>query len=257
MTFVVSNGKGGVGKTTTTTNLACVLHAQGRNFKVIELDNSNQSFIFNNSDFLTQDRAVSFKLDQKDQAISDMLFDLMSDNKLDYIIDCGGGDDTKNVLDLILPLELPKTYLIPTLKIKKYLKNAIDTFEYINDPQNTVFVLNQYNNFENIQSEFKYFFGDKEMGIKPVSPIFKTTKTIYMPFSDLFQIAEDDEQTIYDLASVSRGVGELEARQMAFELSKGDRNKFAALRTQYNNSLAAQKLFDEMVVSTRALFEQE
>ncbi len=257
MTTVVTNTKGGVGKSTTTTNLAVLLHAQGRNFKVIELDNSNQSFIFNNSDFLTRDRAVSFKLDQKDQAVSDMLFDLMADDSLDIIVDVGGGDDTRNVLDLILPLQLPKTYLIPTLKIKKYLQNAIDTFEYINDPQNTVFVLNQYNNLENIQSEFKYFYGDKEMGIKPVSPIFKTAKTIFLPYSDLFQIAEDDEQTIYDLASVSRGVSELEARQMAFDLSKGDRAKFAALRTQDNNSLAAQKLFDEMVVSTRALFEQE
>lgn len=255
MNIIVTNGKGGVGKTNTTINLAGLLHAQDRNFKVIELDNSNQSFIFNNSDFLTRDRAVTFRLDQKDQALNDMLFDIMSDDRLDYIIDVGGGDDTKNVLDVILPLQLPKTYLIPTLKIKKYLKNAIDTFEYINDPENTVFVLNQYTNLDNIESEFKYFFGDKEMGIKPVSPIFKSTKTIYMPFSDLFQIAEDDEQTIYDLASVSRGVSELEAREMAFALSKGDRTKFAALRTQYGNSIKAQKLFDEMIISTRALFE--
>lgn len=124
-----------------------------------------------------------------------------------------------------------------------YIENAVTTFEHINDPQNTVFLLNQYTNLENIFSEFKYFFGDKEMGIQPVSPIFESAKTIYMPFSELLQIASDDSQTILDLASVSRGVSELEARRMAFELCKGNRAKFAALRTQYNNSLLAQKLF--------------
>lgn len=45
MTFVVTNNKGGTGKTTTTTNLAALLHAQGKNFKVIELDSVNNSFI--------------------------------------------------------------------------------------------------------------------------------------------------------------------------------------------------------------------
>lgn len=255
MNFIVANNKGGTGKTITTTNLAALLHAQGRNFKVIELDSVNKSFILPNSDFLTPERAVSITINKADAAINDMLFDLMSDDSLDFIIDVGGGPDTASVLDLILPLDLQKTYIIPLLKIKMYIENALTTYEQINDPQNTVFLLNQYTNLENIKSEFKYFFGDKYMGIEPVSPIFKTAKTIYMPFSELFQIASDDSQTILDLASVSRGVSELEARKMAFELSKGDRAKFAALRTQYNNSLDAQKIFDEMIVSTRALFE--
>jgi len=255
MIYIICSTKGGVGKSLTSINLACLLYSQGKNFKIVELDNSNKSIIFNNSDFLTQERAISLKLDKKDTAISDMLFDVMCDDSLDYIIDLGGGDDTTRVLDLLKPIQLNKTYIIPTLKIKKYLQNAIDTFEYINDPLNTAFILNQYQDITKIKQEFKYFFGDKEMGIKPVSPIFKNTKTLYMPYSDLFQIAEDDEQTILDLASVSHGVSESQAREMAFRLADGNREKFGVLLTQYNNSLEAQKLFEEIQESTRALFE--
>ncbi len=254
MIYVTCNTKGGVGKSLTSINLACLLHARGRNFKVVELDNSNTSIIFNNSYFLTKERAISLKLEQKDTAINDMLFDLMCDNSLDYIIDLGGGDDTK-VLDALKVIELPKTYIIPTLKIKKYLQNAINTYQYINDPKNTVFVLNQYGDIQKIQSEFKWFFGCKERGIRPVSTIFKTTKTIYMPYSELFEIAEEDEQTIIDLASDSHGVTEAQAREMSFKLADGDRIKFGALLTQYHNSLDAQKLFEEIQESTRALFE--
>lgn len=255
MIYIIVNTKGGVGKSLTSINLACLLQAQNRNFRVVELDNNNNSIIFNNSDFLTQDRAISLKLDKKDRAISDMLFDVMSDGSLDYIVDVGGGDDTLKILDALKSVQIEKTYIIPTLKIKKYLKNALDTYEYINDPQNTFFVLNQYTNFENIRKEFRYFFGDKDMGIKPVSPLFKSAKVIYIPYSDLFQVAEDDEQTILDLANISRDVTEAEARATSFQLADGDRDKFATLITQYQNSQEAQKLFRELQESTAALFE--
>ncbi len=254
MIYIIVNTKGGVGKSLTSINLACLLHAQDRNFKVVELDNNNNSIVFNNSDFLSEERAISLKLDKKDRALSDMLFDVMSDSSLDYIVDVGGGDDTLKILDAIKSVQIDKTYLIPTLKIKKYLQNALDTYEYIGDHDNTFFVLNQYNKIENIKSEFRYFFGAKEMGIKPVSPIFKTAKTIYIPYSDLFQIAEDDEQTILDLANISKDVSEAEARTTSFQLAAGDKDKFATLITQYQNSQDAQKLFEELQESTAPLF---
>ncbi|MEA2017535.1 MAG: hypothetical protein U9N59_03720 [Campylobacterota bacterium] len=254
MIYAEVNDKGGVGKSLTSIVLACLLHAQNRKFKIVELDNSNNSLVFKNSDFLTEDKAISVKLDQKDNVISDMLFDIMSDPNLDYIVDVGGGDDTRKVLDILKPIELPKTYLIPTLKIKKYLQNALNTYNYIDDPSNTFFVLNQYSDIKNIKQEFRYFFGDADMGIEPVSKVFKKSQAIYMPYSDLFQIAEDDEQTILDLASISQGVSEAEARKMSFELAAGDRAKFGVLITQYNNSIKAQKLFTEIQKNAEALF---
>lgn len=256
MIYIIVNTKGGVGKSLTSINLGCLLHAQERNFKVVELDNNNTSIVFNNSDFLTKDRAISLKLDKKDRAVSDMLFDVMSDPSLDYIVDVGGGDDTLKILDALKNVQIEKTYLIPTLKIKKYLQNALDTFEYIGDPDSTFFVLNQYQKLEEIKTEFRYFFGDKEMGIKPVSSLFKSAKVIYLPYSDLFQVAEDEEESILDLANISRDVSEAEARTTSFQLAAGNKDKFATLITQYQNSQNAQKLFAELQESTAALFQE-
>ena len=254
MIYTTINTKGGVGKSLTSVVLACLLHSKNRDFKILEIDNSNNSLVFKNSDFLTEDKAISVKLDQKDTVISDMLFDIMCESELDYIVDVGGGDDTQKILDILKPLELEKTYLIPTLKIKKYLQNAEDTYKYIDDFENTFFVLNQYQNQKNIKQEFKYFYGDKDMGIKPVSNLFKNAQVISLPYSDLFQIAEDDEQTILDLASVANGVTEQQAREMSFKLADGDRDKFRILITQYNNSLKAQELFQEIEEQVKTLF---
>lgn len=256
MIYITCNTKGGVGKSLTSINLACLLHAKGNNFKVVELDSSNNSIVFKNSDFLTQDKAISLNLDQKDNAVSDMLFDVMSDANLDYILDLGGSTDTLNILEMIKPIQLPKTYLIPTLKIKKYMQNALNTFNFIGDPQNVVFVLNQYTNFKKLESEFKYFYGDKEMGIKPVSPIFAKSRTISLPFSDLFQVAEDDEQTILDLSNISKDISESEARTSCFNLANGDKDKFGVLIQQYRNSIDAAKLFQEIQESTKSLFQE-
>ena len=257
MIYINANTKGGVGKSLTSITLACLLQKQNRQFKVLELDNSNNSLIFTNSNFLTEDRAISVKLDQKDTVIADMLFDIMSDSTMDFIIDIGGGDDTQKVLDILKPLELGKKYIIPTLKIKKYLLNAEDTYKYIDDFENTFFVLNQYQNQKNIKQEFRYFYGDKDMGIKPVSNLFKNAQVISLPYSDLFQIAEDDEQTILDLASIADGVSEQQAREMSFKLADGNRDKFRVLITQYNNSIKAQELFTEIQKNTQTLFKNE
>lgn len=255
MVYITVNTKGGVGKSLTSINLACLLHFQNRNFRIVELDNSNNSILFNNSDFLTKDKAISLTLDKKDRAISDMLFDVMGDPELDYILDVEGGDGTLRILDALKSLQIEKTYLVPTLKIKKYLINARKTYEYINDPQNTFFVLNQYIELQNVKSEFKYFYGDKSRGIKPESPLFASAKVIYMPWGDMFQVAEDDEQTVLDLANISRDVSEGEARAASYELAAGDRDKFATLIAQYQNSQEAQLLFAELQESTAALFE--
>ncbi len=120
MIYIFVNNKGGVGKSLSSINLACLLQSQNRNFKVVELDNNNTSIVFNNSDFLTEEKAISLKLDQKDRAISDMLFDVMSDSSLDYIVDVEGGDGTYKILDALKNVQIEKTYLVPTLKIKKY-----------------------------------------------------------------------------------------------------------------------------------------
>jgi len=245
MIHVVTNTKGGAGKSAVAVLLGCVLAQKGKNFKIVELDDNNDSLVFENSEIFTQDNIKSLKLKDKEQALSDMLFDLMSDDSMDYIVDIGGGNDTFEVLDALKSTNLEKTYYIPTTRIKKYLKNAVDTFEYIKDEENTIFALNQYTNLENIKDEFLYFFGSKKMGVNPVDEKLLNSKYIPVPFSNYIQIAEDDEMSLFDLASISMQMQEDDARKIFFEEANGSREHFHQMMVRYwNSQKAAQDLLE-------------
>ena len=247
MIHIVANTKGGVGKSLTSITLACVLISKGKKIKIIEIDNNQNSMKYINSDVLNSENIQSISTDKKDTAIADILFDVMSDPGIHYIVDAGGGDDTYQVLEALKDIGLKKTFYIPTLRIKKYLQNAFDTYNYINQPDNTIFVLNQYQNLQKIKDEFIYFFGNSKKGIKPVSPIFKDSKFIAIPWTDSFQIAEDDEMTIYDFSSIARDMSEKKARELFFKQAEGSRDKFEKSMIQYWNAIDANKDFLEII----------
>lgn len=246
MIFIITNSKGGVGKTNTGVTIGCLLHAAGRQFKLIEIDNNNSSLLFKNSKVLTKDNTKSLKIDQKDEAVTDMLFDLMSEPDMDYIVDIGGGDDTYPIVEKLKQVNRSKTWIIPTTKIKKYLQNAVATFEEIDDKENIVFCLNMYSDFSKITKEFMYFFGDSKIGIKPYSPIFAKARTMCIPFSHHFEIAADDEQTIFDLASISLETTQQEAETEFYNAAGGDREKFHKMMMMYWRSQEAAQVFAEI-----------
>ncbi len=76
--FAIASTKGGVGKSTTATNMGTCLFYRGRNFRIVELDDHNNSMLFENSKILGGDRTISLKLDQKVKAIGSMIFNLAS-----------------------------------------------------------------------------------------------------------------------------------------------------------------------------------
>lgn len=247
MIYATVSTKGGVGKTNTALTIACLLHSRGKKFKLIELDNSNDSsLLFSNSKVMPKEDTKSLKINQKNEAVADMLFDLMSDPDLDYIIDIGGGDDTYPIVEMLKQVNRSKTWVIPLTRGRKYLPNAEATYNLIADPDNTVFCLNMYSDFAKIKKEFIYFFGDSKTGIKPHSPIFAKARTIGIPFSNYVDIAEEDEQTIYDLASISQETTQEEAETEFYNAAGGDREKFHKMMMMYWRSQEAAQVFAEI-----------
>lgn len=244
--YIIANNKGGVGKTNTGVTIACLLSNAGQKVKLIELDNNNESLLFKNSKVLSQDLIKSLKIDRKDEAVADMLFDLMGEPDMNYIVDIGGGDDTYPIVEKLKQVNRPKTWIIPTTKIKKYLANAVSTYNEIADPDNTIFCLNMYSDFSKITKEFIYFFGDSKIGIKPYSPIFAKARTIGIPFSHHFEIAADDEQTILDLAQISMQTSQNEAEKEFYEAADGNREKFHKMMMLYWRSQEAAQVFAEI-----------
>jgi len=242
MVYIIANTKGGVGKTTTAVNLATLLAFREKKFKIVELDNSNNSMIFSNSEILNQDTAVSLQLDQKTQAIGSMMFNLAKNKEMDFILDLGGGDDSKVMIESLKEIDLPKTWIIPTTSDKKYLKNASDTFKLIDDSQSTIFVLNKANSQEH-KTEFMYFFGSQKYGVKAVDECFTDSQYFVIPSSPFFQIAEDDEQTLLDLALLSIEKNEQEITKDFLEMAGDDESSFIKLWEKYEKSKEAAKLF--------------
>ena len=254
MIYVIANTKGGVGKTTTAVNLACQLSYLDRDFKIVEIDNNNNSLIFSNSEIL-KDKGMTVKTDEKAKAIGGIFFNLAKNPNMDYIVDIGGGDDFHQIIESLKELDLPKTYLIPATSDKKYLTNAKDTFEEINDPSNTYFVLNRCYS-DDPKKEYIYFFGNQKLGVKPVSDIFKDAKYFTMPYSNFYQIAEDDEQTILDLALISIAKNENEITKDFMELSKGNESKFIELWETYEKSKEAAKIFLRIHANMKMMLEK-
>jgi len=253
--YVTANTKGGVGKSTTAINLACQLHYLGRDFKIVEIDNSNSSMIFSNSQIL-KNRGMTIKTDEKAKAIGGIFFNLAKNPNMDYIVDIGGGDDFKQIIESLKELELQKRYLIPVTSDKKYLKNAENTFKVIDDPENTFFVLNRCYS-DDFKQEFMYFFGNKKLGVKPVSVIFESAKYITVPFSNFYQIAEDNEETLLDLALVSMKKNEMEITKEFMEISGDDEGQFIALWEHYERSKEVAKVFMRIYQNMQPLFTEE
>ena len=84
--YIIPNTKGGVGKTLISLIVSNLLHSQKRKFKLIEIDDNNKSYKFENSMVINNENAISYKLEDKNDAVNEMFFDSMSDDNLDYII---------------------------------------------------------------------------------------------------------------------------------------------------------------------------
>jgi MinD-like ATPase involved in chromosome partitioning or flagellar assembly len=253
-TYVTVNKKGGVGKTTTSVALASALYFNEKNFRLIEIDNDVNSILYSNSSFINSQNSKSIKTNDKGEIVADIMFDTASEEDLNYIIDIGAGDNVNQVIDSFKSMTLDKTWLIPVTSDKKYLINGVTTYKLIDDPENTYFVLNKVHDIKKIKEEFLYLFGSEKMGIEPVDKIFKKAKFLLLPDSNFYQVAEDDEMTLLDLAEISITKTQDEIRREFFEIAKGDREVFHNLWMSYEKSVEAEKVWKIINNSLKELF---
>lgn len=246
MLYIITNEKGGVGKSLTSTVVASLLAEQGRKFQLVEIDDHNESLIFQNSEILTKNNTHTIKLNKKDQEIEKIFFQIMSDPGLDYIVDIGGSHNTTEIIPILKEVDFDKTWIIPVNRVKKYITNADKTADLIGDPDNTIFLLNQYSILESIKDDFLYFFGSKELGIEKESRYFDSDNYLAIPFSNSFQFSEDGDQTIYDLAQIAYQLNPNEARKYFFNESNGDEQEYINSMNVYKQSQKAKVAFEKI-----------
>ena len=207
-----ANLKGGVGKSNTSWHvLPAVLTNQNQSFKIFEIDDNNNSNFFTNSDIVDPSVCQTVKTGDKN-IVSQIVADtILSDDKI--IVDCGGGNDTRKAIELVKSVgdDVRKLWLIPFDRNVDNFKGALETAELINDPDNTIFVLNGY--IEN-GNEFDWFHS------KNINNYLEIT------YSDLFHFSQEQKFTIYDLSIISKSIPKAEVKQILKEKFTSTENNF-------------------------------
>ena len=128
---VIVQTKCGVGKTTVSGIVATLLYLQNQDKKInlFELDDNNVSNI--NSNYINHQ---SLKLKDSEVVIDDIQFASLSNTNVINIIDCGGGNDTKIVLQKLKEIDLlGLNYYIPVNDDMEQVQNLKDTVTLIRD----------------------------------------------------------------------------------------------------------------------------
>ena len=168
MILTVVNTKGGVGKSTIASQVLPVLFRNAdKKIKVYELDDNNQTFYKNSKiEFKT------LKTEKSEEAIDEVYFNLELGEGVVNIIDAGGGNDTKVVLEAIKKTELKDVvYFIPINDDFEQFTNTKSTVELIRsfDNSSKIFLIfNRAVSFEpkDIYDQFIAFFGSENYGIE-------------------------------------------------------------------------------------------
>ncbi|WP_151947683.1 P-loop NTPase family protein [Aliarcobacter butzleri] len=187
---VIPQTKGGVGKTTVSGIVAALLYLQNKNqINLFEIDDNNNSKI--NSNYINYQ---SLKLKDSEVVIDDIQFSSLSDSNLVNIVDAGGGNDTKIVLNKLKEIDLSGlNYYIPVNDDMEQVDNLKETIFLIRDfdkSANINLILNRCFSLEKneIQKQFINIFGSGELDIPNQLDNLKVDNIFFVPNSNVFSI---------------------------------------------------------------------
>ena len=199
MTIVVANTKGGVAKTTIALNVLPLLVKKNNpnaSITYYQLDDNNK--IIANSPNI---EIKEYKLDETTNAIDGIELDAMLDENKVNIIDCGGGNDTKAVIENLANSNIENLiFVIPATQMLSTRHNIEETIKLIKQKfkKPTIYlVLSMVYDFKNIEKDFISIYGDEDFGIKPID--LKDIKGVgAVPYLTFLQILELDRQILLD-----------------------------------------------------------
>ncbi|MFX4284863.1 hypothetical protein ACOL3A_09915 [Aliarcobacter butzleri] len=189
--YVIPQTKGGVGKTTISGIVATLLYLQNQNQKInlFEIDDNNNSKV--NSDYINYQ---SLKLKDSEIVVDDIQFSSLSDSNLVNIVDAGGGNDTKIVLNKLKEIDLSGlNYYIPVNDDMEQVDNLKETIALIRDFDKFAkvnLVLNRCLSLDklDIQTQFINIFGDDQLDISNQLDNLKVDNIFFVPNSNIFSI---------------------------------------------------------------------
>jgi len=226
--LVFCSTKGGVGKSNLAYHAATAIL---NDFRLLEIDDNNQtSLIFNDSEVLKK-RVISVDIKSGEDAFSDALFAITQNSDVDVIIDAGGGNDSKKVIEMVASQTSydESVFIIPLMSGREQVQNALSTYELVKN-RKVLFVLNAGRAI----NEFVFWYGDETDGIPSVSKELLNMPTVFIPWTQLFDRAAMSGESIKDIWSFCKIFKDSkEARDEIAKLANGDKAEFKRLLNRY------------------------
>lgn len=228
MILVFCSTKGGVGKSNLAYHAATAVL---QDFRLLEIDDNNKTSLIFNDSVVLEDKVVSVDIKSGEDAFGDALFAMSQDDGVDVIIDAGGGNDSKRVIEMVISQTSydETVFIIPLMSGREQVQNALATYELVK-LRKVLFVLNAGRE----KSEFIFWFGDEIDDIPSVSKELLNVPTIFIPWTQLFDKAAMSGEIIKDIWSFySLFKDGREARAEIGKLAKGDKAEFKRLLNRY------------------------
>jgi len=198
------NTKGGVGKTKISTQVATVALAKAEiEFSLIEMDNNNCTPAALQKSVLLAEKFKTLDLKASEQELERMFVELSIDSGKHYIIDVGGGDDTKNFIKMIKSEGLDKNtlFIVPYTADFEALQNLHDTLALIQD-QDYFVVLN--NVALDSRDHMIFADGEKDLKLENMKKKIGEERFFIVPNTPFFSLSvAQHKMTAWDIAQVA------------------------------------------------------
>ncbi|MDX9813627.1 MAG: hypothetical protein RBS91_03055 [Sulfurimonadaceae bacterium] len=232
--IVLISTKGGVGKTTIGWHLMPYF-LKDREFELIEIDNNNKTVKTFSSSSLLENRMSSFDISAGTEKLEEVVINNMMDDTKINVIDSGGGDGSKAVLNMIEKLKMTDEtlFVIPFMPDYAQIENLIDTYKLVHNYQFIVLV----NNI-NLKDDDDMLFvnGDADLEIPDFRKMFKN-KFYIVPKSKYFSIAAAKyKETLYDFAKIAFEMEQKTAINLVKEQTNGNRDAMLAILRKYKEA---------------------
>lgn len=255
---IILNTKGGVGKSTISIILCQLLAYRNIDFKYIEIDNSNDTTKALERSETFKNKMISIMTDKADEELYAATFEALKEDKV-IIVDIGGGTDTREIIDLIneqfTHMNSEINFILPFENSYKQMPNLLNTYNLIDNPENTYFVKNKVIPFKDKKDEYIFFEGSKIKGVenyrKKINPI---NKVFEVNLSDLHGIAEISKETILDVAALAMQYSKDEAHKMF--ISEYEMAEYVSMMTRFTNSENCLKDIQQLNEEFEELFNE-
>lgn len=200
--YVVLNTKGGAGKTAIALNvLPLIIKAKDEyaDIDYYQLDDNNK--IIAKSDYVT---IKEFKIKETENALDSIEVDNILDESKTNIIDCGGGNDSKRVIEALSKTNIDRENLVFIIPVTQFLSmrhNIAETIDeikkYFEEPK-IVLMLSMVHDFDNLEQEFISIYGDKDLKISKFEKLDDVDSFGVVPYLTFLQVLEAKKEILLD-----------------------------------------------------------